>query len=44
VPTSQHTLSCLQVGGRLFAGTVPNDDPARAAELNGGRIEVYELS
>jgi sugar lactone lactonase YvrE len=44
VPTSQHTLSCLQVGGRLFAGTVPNDDPTRAAELNGGRIEVYELS
>lgn len=44
VPTSQHTLSCLQVGRQLFAGTVSTDDPVRAAQVNRGRIEVHELS
>jgi sugar lactone lactonase YvrE len=46
VRTSQHTLSCLVAGrdGRtLFAATVPTDDPVRAAELNGGRIELLHL-
>jgi sugar lactone lactonase YvrE len=43
VKTSQNTLSCLVAGhnGRtLFAATVPTDDPVRAAELRGGRIEI----
>ncbi|MEV0738149.1 SMP-30/gluconolactonase/LRE family protein [Streptomyces sp. NPDC050549] len=46
VATSRHTLSCLMAGpdGRtLFAATVPTDDPVRAAELNGGRIESVRL-
>ncbi|WP_330323710.1 SMP-30/gluconolactonase/LRE family protein [Streptomyces pseudovenezuelae] len=46
VATSRHTLSCLVAGhdGRtLFAATVPTDDPLRAAELNGGRIEMARL-
>jgi sugar lactone lactonase YvrE len=46
VATSQNTLSCLVAGdnGRtLFAATVPTDDPVRAAEINGGRIEVFQL-
>jgi len=46
VRTSQHTLSCLVAGrdGRtLFAATVPTDDPVRAAELGGGRIEMLHL-
>ncbi|WP_329271781.1 SMP-30/gluconolactonase/LRE family protein [Streptomyces pseudovenezuelae] len=46
VATSQHTLSCLvagQDGRTLFAATVPTDDPLRAAELNGGRIEMVRL-
>lgn len=46
VTTSQNTLSCLVAGdaGRtLFAATVPTDDPARAAELNEGRIETFQL-
>ncbi|KUO09733.1 SMP-30/gluconolactonase/LRE family protein [Streptomyces sp. DSM 15324] len=46
VATSQHTLSCLVAGhdGRtLFAGTVPTDDPVRAAALGGGRIERVRL-
>ncbi|MPY55963.1 SMP-30/gluconolactonase/LRE family protein [Streptomyces spongiae] len=46
VATSQNTLSCLVAGddGRtLFAATVPTDDPVRAAELNGGRIEMLRL-
>jgi sugar lactone lactonase YvrE len=46
VATSQHTLSCLVAGadGRtLFAATVPTDDPVRAAEINGGRIEMLRL-
>ena len=46
VATSQNTLSCLAAGldGRtLFAATVPTDDPVRAAELNGGRIEMFRL-
>ncbi|MFI6095023.1 SMP-30/gluconolactonase/LRE family protein [Lentzea sp. NPDC051213] len=46
VRTSQNTLSCL-VGGHdgrtLFAATVPTDDPVRAAELGGGRIEMVRL-
>jgi sugar lactone lactonase YvrE len=44
VTTSQHTLSCLATGKTLYAATVPTDDPVRAGELNGGRIEVYQLS
>ncbi|WP_329296619.1 SMP-30/gluconolactonase/LRE family protein [Streptomyces pseudovenezuelae] len=46
VATSRHTLSCLvagQDGRTLFAATVPTDDPLRAAELNGGRIEMARL-
>ncbi|NGO06139.1 SMP-30/gluconolactonase/LRE family protein [Streptomyces sp. HC44] len=46
VRTSQNTLSCLVAGrdGRtLFAATVPTDDPVRAAELGGGRIEMCRL-
>ena len=46
VTTSQNTLSCLvagQDGRTLFAATVPTDDPVRAAELNGGRIEMLRL-
>ena len=46
VATSQKTLSCLVAGdlGRtLFAATVPTDDPERARELNGGRIEMVQL-
>ncbi|MCU1681866.1 MAG: hypothetical protein JWQ81_2605 [Amycolatopsis sp.] len=43
VPTTQHTLSCLAVGDKLYAATVPDDDPVRAAGINGGRIEVYPL-
>jgi sugar lactone lactonase YvrE len=43
VATSQHTLSCLEAGGNLYAATVPTDDPVRAGELNGGRIEMYAL-
>ncbi|MFF1674491.1 SMP-30/gluconolactonase/LRE family protein [Streptomyces sp. NPDC058256] len=46
VATSQNTLSCLVAGGdgrTLFAATVPTDDPVRARELNGGRIEMYRL-
>ncbi|TXS49815.1 SMP-30/gluconolaconase/LRE-like region [Streptomyces sp. uw30] len=46
VATSQNTLSCLVAGhdGRtLFAATVPTDDPVRAAELDGGRIEMLRL-
>jgi sugar lactone lactonase YvrE len=46
VATSQHTLSCLVAGHddrTLFAATVPTDDPVRAAELNGGRIEMFRL-
>jgi sugar lactone lactonase YvrE len=46
VATSQNTLSCLVAGddGRtLFAATVPTDDPERAAELNGGRVELFRL-
>jgi len=46
VATSQNTLSCLVAGadGRtLFAATVPTDDPVRAGELNGGRIEMFRL-
>jgi len=46
VATSRHTLSCLMAGpdGRtLFAATVPTDDPVRAAELDGGRIEMLRL-
>jgi sugar lactone lactonase YvrE len=46
VTTSQNTLSCLVAGedGRtLFAATVPTDDPVRAAEINGGRIETFRL-
>jgi sugar lactone lactonase YvrE len=46
IATSQNTLSCLVAGldGRtLFAATVPTDDPVRAAELNGGRIEMFRL-
>ena len=44
--TSQHTLSCLVAGpdGRtLYAATVPTDDPVRAGEINGGRIETFQL-
>ena len=46
VGTSQHSLSCLVAGadGRtLFAATVPIDDPVRAGEINGGRIEMLRL-
>ncbi len=46
VTTSQNTLSCLvagQDGRTLFAATVPTDDPVRAAQLNGGRIEMLRL-
>lgn len=46
IATSQRTLSCL-VGGAdgrtMYAATVPTDDPKRAAELNGGRIERIRL-
>jgi sugar lactone lactonase YvrE len=46
VRTSQHTLSCV-VGGEdaatLFAGTAPSDDPDKARELRGGRIERAPL-
>lgn len=46
VATSQNTLCCLMAGddGRtLFAATVPTDDPVRAAELGGGRIELVRM-
>lgn len=46
VATSQNTLSCLVAGPdrrTLYVGTVPTDDPARAAELSGGRIEIVHL-
>ncbi|WP_433620841.1 SMP-30/gluconolactonase/LRE family protein [Nocardia sp. CA-120079] len=46
IPTSQQTLSCLVAGrdGRtLFAATVPTDDPVKAGQLNGGRIELLRL-
>ncbi|MEV5835466.1 SMP-30/gluconolactonase/LRE family protein [Nocardia sp. NPDC052112] len=46
VSTSQNTLSCLVAGrdGRtLYAATVPTDDPVEAADLGGGRIEIFRL-
>ncbi|MFC4466862.1 SMP-30/gluconolactonase/LRE family protein [Streptomyces xiangluensis] len=46
VATSQRTLSCLVAGPKgdtLYAATVPTDDPPRARELNGSRIEAYVL-
>jgi sugar lactone lactonase YvrE len=46
IATSQNTLSCLvagQDGRTLFAATVLTDDPVRAAEINGGRIEMFQL-
>lgn len=46
VATSQRTLSCLVAGPRgdtLYAATVPTDDPERAAQLDGARLEAYVL-
>ncbi|MFD8306800.1 SMP-30/gluconolactonase/LRE family protein [Streptomyces sp. NPDC059690] len=46
VSTSQRTLSCLVAGPKgdtLYAATVRTDDPRRARELNGSRIEAYVL-